>query len=166
MSDKVTPLPHPKGTPKSMRPLIPRVTYYLIGIVGIIHVFMGLYVYYETGVLGLVAVFSVQPATLAAVIEFFSGIFGVTAAFGLRRLEYWGVLSTAIFGVFELWNGTLLSQTIQFGLSTNLGITVSSSLQGTLAFIFQVLGVLIVILCAISLIRIRQHRRVARELKA
>jgi hypothetical protein len=165
--DKVTPIPHAKGTPKRMRPVISRVTYYLVALVGIIHLLVGIYLYYEIGVLSRSAsVLTLQPASLDAVIEFFSGVFAVVAAFGLRRLAYWGSLSIAVFGVFEIWNSSPVTQVIQFGLVTTLGVTVSNPLTNLFTLFFQALGILILVLSAFSFLGIRRHRRVASELKA
>ncbi len=165
--DKITPIPHPKGTPRRMRPLISRVTYYLVALVGIAHLLVGIYLYYEIGILSRSAsALTLQPASLDAIIEFFSGIFAIVAAFGLRRLAYWGSLSIAVFGVFEIWNSNPLAQVIQFGLLTTLGITLSNPLPNLLILIFQALGILIVILSGFSFLGIRRHRRVAAELKA
>ena len=150
-----------------MRPLISRVSYYLVAILGLLHLLAGAYVYYETGILGSSApIFALQPPVLVAVIEIFSGIFALVAAFGLRRLAYWGALSIAVFGVFEVWNSNPLTEAIQFGLINNAGITSFGSLPAGLTLVFQVLGVLIVILSGFSYIGIRQHRKVAGELKA
>ncbi len=165
--DKVTPISRTKGTPKRMRPLISRVSYYLVAILGLLHILSGAYVSYETGILGSSApLFTLQPPLLVAVIEVFSGIFALVAAFGLRRLAYWGTLSIAVFGVFEVWNSNLLTEVIQFGLTTTTGTIASNSLLTGFMFIFQAVGVLIVILSAFSYIGIRQHRKVAGEWKA
>ena len=161
--EKVTPVPRTKGTPKRMRPLLLSVTYYLVAVVGILQILTGLYLSYETGILGRSAssFISLQPPTLVTVIEFFSGIFAIVAALGLRRLAYWGGLSIAIFGVFEFLNSGLLTQIIQFGLFTTLGMTLSNPLSYALTLILQGLGVLIAILSGISSLGIRRHRRVA-----
>ncbi len=165
--DKITPLPHVKGTPKRMRPLIARVTYYLVALVGILQILVGIYLYYEIGILGQSASsLTLQPASLYAVIEFFSGVFAIIAAFGLRRLAYWGSLSIAVFGVFEIWNGTPLTQAIQFGFLTTLGITLFNPIPSGLTLFMEVLGILIVILSGFSFLGVRRHRRVAAELKA
>ncbi len=165
--DRVTPISRTKGTPKRMRPLVSRVSYLLVAILGLLHILAGAYASYETGILGTSApLFTLQPPLLVAVIEIFSGIFAIVAAFGLRRLAYWGALSIAVFGVFEVWNSNLLTEVIQFGLTTTTGITTLGSLSASLILIFQAAGVLIVILSGFSYIGIRRHRRVTGELKA
>ncbi len=165
--DKVTPITRTKGTPKRMRPLISRVSYYLVAILGLLQIIAGGYVSYENGIGGIYApIFALQPPLLVAVIEIFSGIFALVAAFGLRRLAYWGTLSIAVFGVFEFLNSNLLTEVIQFGLTTTTGTTTLGSLPAGLILTFQVVGVLIVILSGFSYIGIRQHRKVAGELKA
>ncbi len=165
--DKVTPIPRVKGTPRRMRPLISRVTYYLVALVGIGHLLVGIYLYYEIGILGRSAsALIVQPASLDAIVEFFSGVFAIVAAFGLRRLAYWGSLSIAVFGVFEIWNSSPLTQVVQFGLLTTLGITLTNPLPNVLILFFQALGILIAILSVFSYLGVRRHRRVAAELKA
>ncbi len=165
--DKITPLPHVKGTPRRMRPLIARVSYYLVALVGIFHILVGIYLYYAIGILGQSAsTLTLQPASLDAIIEFFSGVFAIIAAFGLRRLAYWGSLSIGVFGVFEIWNGSPLTQVIQSELLTTLGITLSDPLPSVLILVIEALGILIVILSGFSFLGVRRHRRVAAELKA
>ncbi len=164
--EKVTPVPYAKGTPKHMRPLLLGVSYYLVAVLGIFAILIGLYVYYATGILGLPAsILSLQPPILNSVTEFFSGIFALVAAFGLRRLAYWGGLSVAVFGVFEYWNSNLLTEMIGFSLSAILGITVTSSLHSTITLILEVLSILVIILSGISLLGIRRHRRVAGQIR-
>ncbi len=165
--DKVTPISRTKGTPKRMRPLISRVSYYLVAILGVLHVLAGAYVSYQTGILGSsTPLFTIQPPLLVAVIEIFSGIFAAVAVFGLRRLAYWGALSVAVFGVFEVWNSSLLTEVIQFGLTATTSTTTLGSLPTSVILTFQAVGVLIVILSGFSYIGIRRHRKVAGELKA
>lgn len=150
-----------------MRPLISRVTYYIVAILVLLHILAGIYLSYETGILGGSApLFTLQPPLLVAVIEAFSGLFALVAAFGLHRLAYWGALSIALFGVFEIWNSFILTEVIQFGLTNTTGTTTFGSLPADLTLIFQVLGALIVFLSGFSYIGIRQHRKVAGELKA
>ncbi len=165
--DKVTPVSRVKGTPKRMRPLISRVSYYLVAIIGLLHLFAGIYLFYETGIIGRAAsTLTLQPPSIDWIIEVFSGIFAIIASFGLRRLAYWGSLSIAVFGVFEIWNGSPLTEIIQFGLTTTLGITLASPLPSSLVLTFRALGVLIAILGGFSFLGIRRHRRVASEVKA
>jgi len=150
-----------------MRPLISRVSYYLVALVGLVHILVGIYLYYEIGILGRSAsALTLQPASVDAVIEFFSGVFAIIAAFGMRRLAYWGSLSIAVFGVFEIWNSAPLTQVIQFGLLTTLGVTLSNPFPNLLILIFQALGIIVLILSVFSFLGVRQHRKVAAELKA
>lgn len=165
-TDKVTPIPQVKGTPKRMRPRVLRISYYLIALVGLFHVLAGLYLSYTTEILSTIAPsLTVQPSVLGAIIEFFSGIFAIVAAFGLRRLVYWGVSSGIVFGAFEIWNGSLLSQVVQFALSASLNISFSNTYTNSLAFVFAALGILIIVLSAFSVFGIRRHRRVAGMMK-
>jgi hypothetical protein len=165
-TEKITPVPRVKGTPKRMQPPLLRVSYYLVAILGILHILAGLYLYYEAVILNNPApLLSLQPAALDSVIEFFSGIFAIVAVFGTRRMEYWGALSVAIFGVFEAWNASLLSQIIQYALSTSLGVAFASASASQLSIVFDSLGVIVVLLAAISILLIRRHRRIAGLMK-
>ncbi len=149
-----------------MRPRVLRLSYDIIALAGIFHILAGLYLSYTTGILNIPALsLTVQPPILDAIIEFFSGVFAIVAAFGLRRLVYWGVSSGIVFGAFEIWNGSLLSQVVQFALSTSLSISFSNSSTNSLAIVFAALGVLIVVLSAFSVLGIRQHRKLAGMMK-
>lgn len=165
-TEKVTPVPRAKGTPKRMHPRVLRVSYFVIAVMGVFQIVAGLYLAYNAEILNSSAFSLSLNPLLVAVVEFFAGVFAIVAALGLRRLAYWGILSGIIFGVFGFWNYNLLSQVVQSDLSKGLGISLSASSTNNVGFVFLGISILIVVLSAFSVLGVRQHRKMTGLMKA